>query len=121
MNARYREAFIWIQLWITLGTNNYKWSATIFEISQVQIVYSRVAYHNSIYSAEKKAKWHKAVLNEIQSLIENWTFELVATGCSKSKKNADGLFERYKACVIAHGFAQHPGFDYTEMFVPAPK
>jgi len=30
-----------------LGINNYKWSATIFEISQVQMVYGRVVHYNS--------------------------------------------------------------------------
>ena len=35
-------------------------------------------YHQAMQrSAEEKAKWHKAALDEIQSLIENRTFELV--------------------------------------------
>jgi len=39
----------------------------------------------------------------------------------KIKKNADGSFERRKGRLVAQGFSQHPGFDYTEMFAPTPK
>ncbi|MGH7239848.1 MAG: reverse transcriptase domain-containing protein, partial [Candidatus Saccharimonadales bacterium] len=34
------------------------------------------------------------------------------------KKNADGSVERYKACVVAQGFSQRPGFDYFESYAP---
>src|ERR1700722_13178988 len=66
-----------------------------------------------------------------RDVIENRTFELVqlppgqkAIGSYwvfKVKKNADGSVERYKARVVAQGFAQHSGFDYTETFAPTPK
>ena len=75
--------------------------------------------------------WYKAALDEIQSLIENGTFELVelppgrkAIGSRwvfKVKKNADGSIERYKGRLVAQGFSQRPGFDFTETFAPTPK
>ena len=55
--------------------------------------------------------WHKAAMDEIQSLIENGTFELVqlppgrkAIGSRwvfRVKRNADGSIERYKARLVA--------------------
>jgi hypothetical protein len=37
------------------------------------------------------------------------------------KCNADGSLERYKTCLVAKGFSQRPGLDYTETFAPTAK
>ena len=82
-------------------------------------------------SPEERKLWHKAAVDEIQSLVDNGTFELVqlppghkAIGSRwvfKVKRNADGSMERYKGRVVAKGFSQRPGFDFTETFAPTPK
>ena len=80
---------------------------------------------------QERDHWYKAALDEIQSLIENGTFELVelppgqkAIGSRwvfRVKRNVDGSIKHHKARLVAKGFAQHPGFDYTETFAPTPK
>jgi len=40
----------------------------------------------------------------------HWVFHI--------KRTADGPIERYKACLIAQGFSQQPGWDYVESFAP---
>ena len=37
------------------------------------------------------------------------------------KRNADGSIERYKGRLVAKGFSQRPGLDYTEVFAPTAR
>jgi hypothetical protein len=77
------------------------------------------------------AKWYQAALDEMDFLLENDVFELVklppghkAIGSHwvfKVKRNADGSIERYKVQLVAKGYSQGPGFNFTETFLPTPK
>jgi hypothetical protein len=72
--------------------------------------------------------WKKAMLEEINALLQNGTWEIVrlpegekAIGSGwvfKIKRNADGSIERYKGRFVAKGFSQRPGLDFTEVFAP---
>ena len=105
------------QLRLDFSTGLQYWTSVLVQCSGIRLPDTGPSYgepntyHQAMQrSAEEKAKWHNAALNEIQSLIENRTFELVrlppgqkAMGSHwvfKVKKNADGSVERYKARVL---------------------
>lgn len=71
------------------------------------------------------------MLQELSALEKNKTWTLVTTplgvnvlSCKwifKLKRHVDGTIARYKARLVAQGFIQEPGFDYTETFSPVVK
>ena len=75
--------------------------------------------------------WHEAACKEIDSLLENGTWELArlpagrrAIGCRwvfVIKHKSDGAVERYKARLVAQGFSQRPGLDYGETYAATVK
>jgi hypothetical protein len=75
--------------------------------------------------------WYKAAAIEMQAHLDNGTWELVtlpagrkAIGSKwvfKIKRKADGSIKRYKACLVAQGFSQRPGVNFTETFAPTTK
>ena len=72
--------------------------------------------------------WQDAAKLEMDNHISNGTWDLVdlppGAKCISSgwvfwvKHNADSSIECYKARLIAKGYSQCPGFDYTEVFAP---
>jgi len=75
--------------------------------------------------------WKQAMQEEIQALHDNGTWTLVPYHSSmnlvgsrwvyKIKRRADGSIERYKARLVARGFTQQEGIDYSETFSPVIK
>jgi hypothetical protein len=71
-------------------------------------------------------RWHEAMNDEYQALMDNKTWHLVPPRSTRNiidckwvyriKKNADGTIDKYKACLGAKGFKQRCGIDYEETF-----
>jgi hypothetical protein len=72
--------------------------------------------------------WQDACNTEVFNLEANRTWELTELPPGKKvvnsgwvfkvKRLADGSIERYRACLVAKGFSQRPGYDYSEVFAP---
>ena len=76
-------------------------------------------------------KWIKAMEEELLSICDNNTWDLVdlpkdkkAIGSKwvfKVKYDQDGTVQRYKACLVAQGFDQRYESDYDEVFAPVAR
>ena len=74
----------------------------------------------------KHACWIDAMDKEIVALESNRTWTLTALPFGKKpigskwvykiKRKTDGSIERYKACLVAKGYTQLEGVDYSETF-----
>ena len=101
-----------------------KFSAFSINVSQVQIP-------TTIQDALNSPKWKTAVLEELRALEKNQTWVaadlpkgITMVGCKwifTPKFNSDGSLERYKAWLVAKGFTQTYGIDYTETLAPVAK
>ncbi|GJT63798.1 retrovirus-related pol polyprotein from transposon TNT 1-94 [Tanacetum coccineum] len=91
----------------------------------------KVTEPTTYLQASKNPKWVEAMNLEIQALEKNNTWKLVPLPAGKIpigskwvyriKHKANGTIERYKARVVAKGFNQKEGIDYTETFAPVAK
>jgi len=90
-----------------------------------------VTYREAITSSES-SQWIGAMNEELASLYNNHTWELVkppksqkVIGCKWVFKKKDGSprvdANRYKACLVAKGFSQREGIDFNKVFSPVVK
>ena len=76
-------------------------------------------------------EWRNAFMQEMRALKKNETWEVMELprrkkplGCKwvfTLKYRTNGTIERYKAHLVAKGFIQTYGIDYTETFAPVAK
>ncbi|KAM1588480.1 hypothetical protein ACFX10_027488 [Malus domestica] len=81
--------------------------------------------------AMQDTKWRKAMDEEIEAIQKNDTWELAillkghkairVKWVYKTKKNANGEVERYKARLVANGYSQRARIDYDEVFAPVAR
>ena len=88
------------------------------------------SYKEAIDSVDRN-EWQAAMDSEMDSIASVGTFELVPPprdrkpiGCKWVfcvKRDASGEISHYKARLVAQGFAQKPGVDFTKTFAPVAK
>ena len=82
-------------------------------------------------SSPQAKLWQDAMQAEYDSLMKNGVFKLVKLPNGrdvldnkwvfKIKRNSDGTIQRYKARLVARGFSQQPGVDFTETYSPVTR
>ena len=86
---------------------------------------------NAALQLSEAHHWTQAVAAEMKVLADNGTYQLVPLPAGrkavstkwvfKCKLDADGNVDRYKAHLVAKGFAQKHSLDYEETFAPVAK
>ncbi|EDN93221.1 hypothetical protein SS1G_12167 [Sclerotinia sclerotiorum 1980 UF-70] len=100
---------------------------TAYPASEVLGIKIPRTYNEAVSDRKYAVKWKEAIQEEINSLVQNGTWEefilpkgsnLVSTKWVFTIKTKDNKVERFKARLVARGFSQVLGKDYNETFAP---
>jgi hypothetical protein len=82
-------------------------------------------------NSEDSKLWKKAMVEEMDALDKNEAWDIVELPAGrksigskwlfKKKFNAEGKVEKYKAQLVAKGYSQVQGIDFSEIFSPVAK
>ena len=82
-------------------------------------------------SSPNSVQWKEAMNSEYSSLLKNETWDLVprpegvnvvgSRWVYKLKKKADGGLDKFKSRLVAQGYTQTHGVDYSEVFAPVAR
>jgi hypothetical protein len=99
----------------------------VYVSEEIQMEGDPSSFEEAMRSAHS-SKWLEAMEDEIRSMSTNrvWDLEEIpkwdkTVGCKwvyKIKCDSKGNIERFKAWLVAKGFTQREGIDYTEIFSP---
>lgn len=69
--------------------------------------------------ALKEKVWREAMVDELKAIERNQTWELIVVKwVFKVKHNPEGTIAKDKTWLVAKGFLQRAGVDYSEVFAP---
>jgi len=93
--------------------------------------YSEPKSYTEAMQSENSQEWQSAMDDEMMSLVENNTWELVQKPDDRMvidnrwiyrvKMNVDGTVQKFKARLFAKGYSQQAGVDYNETFSPVAR
>ena len=105
------------------------WRASVNAVEASDL--SEPATFRDAVNGPDQVHWRKAINAELESMRLRGVFQAAilpkgqqAIGTKwvfKIKRNSDGTIARYKARLVARGFTQEHGIDYTETFAPTVK
>jgi hypothetical protein len=110
----------------TDGTSRYPISHALLVTGAIKTM-EPTCYSQAVHDPN----WRLAMNSEIDTLLKNNTWRLVPSSQAKNlvgckwvfriKQKADGSIERYKGRLVAKGFHQQAGVDYSETYSPVVK